>query len=360
MKYITEFSDRKISQGLLADIKAAAAEPMSIMEVCGTHTVAIFRSGIRSLLPPGIQLISGPGCPVCVTDQHDIDRMIALSRIKNTVITTFGDMVRVPGTDSSLEKERAAGADIRPVYSPLDALEIARREPTKQVVFLAVGFETTAPSVASTILDATENGIGNFLIYCCHKTIPEAMKALLAAKEIDIDGFLCPGHVSSITGTRIYEFIPETYNIPCCIAGFEPVDILESVLTLVRQRASDKKTVSIQYKRAVHPEGNLKAQEIVKRVFEVSDAKWRGLGNIPASGLSLRRGFSAFDAARRFELPKPRGAQPKKCLCGHILRGIKTPAQCPLFAKACTPENPYGPCMVSSEGTCAAWFRYNR
>lgn len=360
MKYIAEFNDSKIARGLLADIKTAALEPMSIMEVCGTHTMAIFKSGIRSLLPPCIKLISGPGCPVCVTDQYDIDRMIALSKIKNTVIATFGDMVRVPGTDSSLEKERASGADIRPVYSPLDALEIARCDPSKQVIFLAVGFETTAPATASTILDAAENGIGNFMIYCCHKTIPEAMNTLLAAKEIDIDGFLCPGHVSSITGTRIYEFIPKTYNIPCCIAGFEPVDILESILTLVRQSASVRKTVSIQYKRAVQPEGNLKAQEIVKRVFDVSDAKWRGLGDIPASSLSLRDKFSAFDAARRFKLPETRKTQPGKCLCGQILRGLKTPAQCPLFAKTCTPENPYGPCMVSSEGTCAAWFRYNK
>jgi hydrogenase expression/formation protein HypD len=329
------------------------------MEVCGTHTMAIFRSGIKQILPPSINLISGPGCPVCVTSQTDIDRMLSLSRRKNVIIATFADMIKVPGSESSLEKERALGADVRPVYSPLDALEIAKKNPAKEVVFLAVGFETTSPVIASVVSDAKEKKIGNFSIYCCHKIITPAMKALLQAREIKIDGFLCPGHVSSIIGSRAYDFIARDFRIPCVISGFEPADILEAIMMLLRQKKENRSAVEIQYKRAVSVGGNILAQKMLSRVFEPADADWRGLGNIPESGLALAGKYRKFDAAEKFDIKDVPAAEPKNCMCGEVLRGVKTPAQCKLFAKACTPENPYGPCMVSSEGTCSAWYKYS-
>lgn len=360
MKYIDEFRDKRIVKGLLKDIALLSDRKYSFMEVCGTHTMAIFRSGIKNILPSGIELISGPGCPVCVTAQEDIDAMLSLSRNKNVIITSFGDMLKVPGTGSTLERERASGADIRTVYSPLDALAIAGENTFKEVVFLAVGFETTAPAIASAVADAKKNGIKNFSLYPCNKTIPRAMKTLLAAKEIRIDGFLCPGHVSSIIGSKAYDFIVQDHNIPCVVSGFEPIDILETVLALLRLSSSGKPAVEIQYKRAVKPEGNLRAVEMIGEVFEQESASWRGLGNIPGSGLKLRGKYAAFDARTKFKIKissKPRNGQ---CSCPEILRGVKNPPQCKLFAKACTPENPYGPCMVSSEGTCAAWYKYGR
>jgi hydrogenase expression/formation protein HypD len=360
MKYIDEFRDKEIVKGLVRDIARSATGAINLMEVCGTHTVAIFRSGIKQILPPSINLISGPGCPVCVTSQADIDRMLSLARLKNVIITTFGDMLKVPGTESSLEKERARGADIRPVYSPLDALETASQNRQKEVIFLAVGFETTAPVIASIVSDAQDQKIKNFSVYCCHKTIPPAMKLLLEAREIRIDGFLCPGHVSSIIGSRAYDFIAHDFHIPCVISGFEPTDILETVMMLIRQKKEKQARVEIQYKRAVQPQGNTKARDMMQKVFSCADADWRGLGIISRSGLTLRDEYRPFDAARKFEIPAVKPAEPKNCMCGQVLRGVKTPAQCKLFAKACTPENPYGPCMVSTEGTCAAWFKYNR
>jgi hydrogenase expression/formation protein HypD len=361
MKYIDEFRDKDIVKGLIKAIRGSVREKVNLMEVCGTHTMAIFRSGIKQILPAPINLISGPGCPVCVTSQPDIDRMLSLAGRKNIIVTTFGDMLKVPGTSGSLEKERSCGADIRPVYSPLDALAIARDNPGKEIVFLAVGFETTAPVIASVVSDAAEKKIKNFSIYCCHKTIPAAMKALIQAEEIKIDGFLCPGHVSSIIGSRAYDFIAHGFNIPCVISGFEPIDILEAIVMLIGQnKDTNKARVEIQYKRAVQERGNIKAQEMMNRVFEPADAQWRGLGTIAASGLALRKGFRVFDAAAKFGIPAVKTTETRNCLCGEVLRGVKTPAQCTLFAKACTPENPFGPCMVSSEGTCAAWFKYNR
>jgi hydrogenase expression/formation protein HypD len=360
MKYIDEFRDKEIVKGLVKTIAKSAQGKVNLMEVCGTHTMAIFRSGIKQILPPSINLISGPGCPVCVTSQSDIDRMLFLARRKNVIITTFGDMLRVPGTDSSLEKERACGSDIRPVYSPLDALEIARQNTRKEIDFLAVGFETTAPVIASIVSDAQEQKIKNFSIYCCHKTIPPAMKVLLEAKEIKIDGFLCPGHVSSIIGSQAYDFIAHDFRIPCVISGFEPIDILETIMMLIAQKNGKQARVEIQYKRAVQPQGNVKAQDMLCRVFSSTDADWRGLGVIAHSGLTLQKKFWPLDAAKKFDIPLVKTPEPKNCMCGQVLRGVKTPAQCKLFAKACTPENPYGPCMVSTEGTCAAWFKYNR
>ncbi len=361
MKFADEFRDRSLVTRLLERIRSiAGGEPVQIMEVCGTHTMAIMRSGIKQALPASVKLISGPGCPVCVTSQTDIDAMLALSRARSTIITTFGDMLKVPGTRSSLEKERAAGADVRPVYSPLDSLAVARQNPRKEVVFLAVGFETTAPAVAATISDAAREGLKNFSVYSCHKLIPPAIKTLLQAKELHIHGFLCPGHVSSIIGARAYDFISRRHGIPCVIAGFEPTDILESILMLLEQRAGARSTVQIQYTRAVQSRGNAAAQQLIARVFSPAPAQWRGLGSIAGSGLALRSRYRSFDARRRFRLGSIVSAEPKHCSCGQVLRGVVTPEQCRLFARACTPQNPVGPCMVSTEGTCAAWYAYGR
>jgi hydrogenase expression/formation protein HypD len=328
------------------------------MEVCGTHTMAIFRSGIKQLLPKNLNLISGPGCPVCVTSQADIDRMLALARIKDMIITTFGDMLKVPGTKSSLEKERGRGSDIRTVYSPLDALDIASSNKNKEVVFLAVGFETTSPAVASVVSDARVKKIKNFSIYSSQKIIPPAMQALLQAQEIKLDGFICPGHVSTIIGSSSYEFICRDYKIPCVISGFEPVDILETLLMLLKQIKQKKAFVEIQYKRAVKPQGNILAQKILQEVFRESDTQWRGLGTIPKSGYKLNPDYQGFDAEKKFDLKVIVSQEDKNCLCPEVLRGVRTPSDCKLFAKVCNPENPYGPCMVSSEGTCSAWYKY--
>jgi hydrogenase expression/formation protein HypD len=360
MKYIDEFRDKAIVRKLSQGIEKLSRRSLNLMELCGTHTTAIFRSGIKQLLPGNINLISGPGCPVCVTSVSDINRMLALARIKNTVIATFGDMLKVPGTESSLEKERSAGADIRAVYSPADALEIARKNRSKEVVFLAVGFETTSPAVASVVHDGRAGKINNFSVYCCHKSIPPAIAALLCAREIKIDGFLLPGHVSSVIGAAPYSFISEKFKIPCVISGFEAADILETILMLLKQISLDSAKVEIQYKRAVRPQGNIAAQEMIKRVFTPARADWRGLGVIPKSGLKLNSGYKDFDAEARFEIKAVKPLPAKNCLCPEVLRGVKNPGECKLFAKTCNPGNPFGPCMVSSEGTCAAWYKYNR
>lgn len=360
MKFIDEFRDKKIVDKIVAEINKIKPKDINLMEVCGTHTVAIFKSGIKQLLPKNINLISGPGCPVCVTAQSDIDQMIALSKIKNVIITTFGDMLKVPGTKSSLEKERASGADIRIVYSPLDALEIARQNKFKEIVFLAVGFETTSPATAAVIDDAKINRINNFSVYCDHKVVPPAIQALLNAGELKLDGFICPGHVSAIIGSRAYEFVARDYKIPCVVSGFEPTDILESILMLLKQNSKKEARVEIEYTRAVHPQGNSLAQKLLSRVFEAEDASWRGLGVLKKSGYKLNEKLKNFEARHKFKIKTPKSVEAKGCLCGEVLRGIKNPAQCKLFSKACTPENPFGPCMVSSEGTCAAWYKYGR
>jgi hydrogenase expression/formation protein HypD len=360
MKYIDEFRDKNLVGKLTSEINKFSDQQINLMEVCGTHTMAIFRSGIKQLLPKNINLISGPGCPVCVTSQADIDQMLELAGIKETIITTFGDMLKVPGTKSSLEKIRSAGADIRPVYSPLDALELARKNKDQQVIFLAVGFETTSPVIASVVYDAKRQGLNNFSVYSCHKLIPPAMAALLKAEEIKIHGFLCPGHVTTIIGTRAYEFIAQEFKIPCVVSGFEPTDILETILMLLKQTRRRSAKVEIQYKRAVRPQGNIAAQQMLKKVFSPCDADWRGLGLIPGSGLKLNPAYAAFDAKAKFKIKRLKAMEPKNCSCGEVLRGVKTPAQCKLFAKVCNPENPFGPCMVSTEGTCAAWYKYNR
>jgi hydrogenase expression/formation protein HypD len=339
----------------------ALGRPAKLMEVCGTHTMAAFRCGLRSLLPERVALSSGPGCPVCVTPISFIDRAIAIARLPGTLVATFGDMLRVPGSEATLERARAEGAALQVVYSPADALALARREPEREVVFLGVGFETTAPTVAWTIREAHLSGVANYSVLCAHKTMPQAMSALVRSGELGIDGFLCPGHVTTIIGPEAYEFLAREHGVPCVVAGFEPADIAAGIAMLLAQLAGGRAEVQVQYDRAVLPGGNPAAQAVIDEVFEPSDAEWRGLGVIPGSGLAIRPAFAGQDAERRYgalDVPAPR---PRKgCICGAVLRGAKTPRDCPLFGDACTPGDPWGPCMVSSEGTCSAWYRYAR
>jgi len=331
-----------------------------LMEVCGTHTMAIFRHGLHEVLPEKIRLMSGPGCPVCVTPAGYVDAAIEMSRLPDTTIVTFGDMFRVPGSESSLENAKASGADIRVVYSPHDALRLARTRPDRRVILLAVGFETTAPVVASLVLGAAAGGSENFLVLCGHKLIPPAMEALVRDGEARIDGFLCPGHVSVVIGTAGYETVAATHHKPCVITGFEPDDILLGVFMLLSQMAQGKSEVEIEYVQCVKPEGNPAAIKQIERVFERCDSAWRGLGEIPMSGLRLRPEFSAHDAEARTGVRIGPGREPAGCICGDVLRGVAVPTDCKLFAARCRPETPVGPCMVSSEGTCAAYFKYGQ
>ena len=359
MKHLSEFRDPDIARRLAGQIRNTSQKPVRLMEVCGTHTMAIFRSGIRSLLPETICLLSGPGCPVCVTAQGEIDAFLALAREKDVIVTTFGDLMRVPGSGGSLQKERARGKDVRTVYSTFDALEIARSNPDKTVVFLGVGFETTAPTIAASIVMAQQQNIKNYAVYCAHKAVPPALTALLDSDAVRIHGFLLPGHVSVIIGKNAYRPVVDRFHIPSVIAGFEPTDILHAVLLLVRQIESGSARLQNAYRRAVTDQGNVKAQEMMADVFDVTDAVWRGIGVIPGSGFSISDAYADFDAARRFDIEVETVEEPGGCACGDILTGRKTPPECPLFKKRCVPENPVGPCMVSSEGTCAAYYRYH-
>jgi hydrogenase expression/formation protein HypD len=358
MKYLDEFRDGDLAKKIVSAICKKSLKKIQIMEVCGTHTVAIFKYGIKSLIPDNIKLLSGPGCPVCVTPQEDVDFAIEISKQKDVILTTFGDMMKVPGTNSSLEKEKAGGCDIRIVYSVLDAINFAQENPTKKVVFFAVGFETTSPSIAISILEAEKRNLKNYFILPAHKLIPPAMKALVDAKEIKIDGFICPGHVSTIIGSKPYEFISKYYKIPCVISGFEPVDILQGIYMLVMQIEKEECKVEIQYKRSVKKEGNKLALKNLYKVFEECDCKWRGIGLIPNSGLKLKKEFKKYDAKKIFNIKIKEGKETIGCICGEILRGISSPYDCKLFEKKCNPENPIGPCMVSSEGTCSAYYKY--
>jgi hydrogenase expression/formation protein HypD len=358
LKHLSEYQSRDICRGILSKIESASRKPVRLMEVCGTHTMSISRNGIRGLLPETVTLLSGPGCPVCVTSQGEIDRFIRVSRIKDVIVTTFGDLLRVPSRDATLEKERADGADIRMVYSTLDALDIAVKNPDKEVVFLGIGFETTAPTIAAAIEEANKKGIGNFSVLSANKRVIPALEALLKNDRVKVDGFICPGHVSIIIGGDAYRPVSEMYKIPCVVAGFEPVDILQAVNMLIDQIEKGCADVEIAYSRGVSFEGNLRAREALDRVFSVSDAVWRGIGPIPGSGLAIRDDYSRFDADKKFQLPVEDIPEPDGCACGEILMGIKSPPQCGRFGKTCTPTHPVGPCMVSSEGTCAAYYKY--
>lgn len=358
MKYITEFRSSKLGEGLVSRINERSKTPARFMEFCGGHTVTIFRYGIRQLLPSTIEMVSGPGCPICVTANADLDRAMALAQIPGVIITTFGDMLKVPGSYSSLEKAKASGADVRTVYSATDALEIAEANPDNSVVFLGIGFETTAPTIAASILQAEEKGIENYCVLSLHKVCPPVIRALLASGEVEIGGLVCPGHVSAVIGSHPWEFIAKEYGIPCVISGFEPLDILQCVEMLVEQVEKGRAGVEIAYRRGVRPEGNQIALKLMERVFEPSSARWRGMGEIPGSGLKIRAKYQRFDAETAFDIKTEPPVEHKGCLCGEILRGVKTPADCKLFANACTPENPVGPCMVSAEGSCSAYYQY--
>ncbi|HEY9160943.1 MAG TPA: hydrogenase formation protein HypD [Desulfomonilia bacterium] len=362
MKHIDEYRDPALARALIEKIKKLAfrtSRTITIMEVCGSHTQAIGRYGIRKLLPENVRLISGPGCPVCVTAISDVDRAIWFASQKNVIFTTFGDMMRVPGTEgASLQKLRAEGSDIRVVSSTLDCLNIANDNSGKEVIFMGIGFETTSPTVASMIIRAKDKGIRNLSVMSVHKIIPPAMMALAKDPALNIDGFMCPGHVSMVLGAEAYRFIAESGR-PAVITGFEPVDILEGVLLILEQITENRPDVTIQYKRGINPEGNHKAREFIDAVFETGDSEWRGLGIISASGLFIKNSLRSFDTLSRFDIPAIRSQEIKGCSCGDILKGIKTPDECPLFAKTCTPVNPLGPCMVSAEGTCSSYYKYH-
>jgi hydrogenase expression/formation protein HypD len=354
------FRAEPITRGLAEAVRREAADaPLKLMEVCGTHTMSIYRFGLRQLLPDGLKLLSGPGCPVCVTPTRYVDWAVAAARRPGVVVATFGDMVRVPGSTSSLERERAAGADVRIVYSPLDALALAERLSGSTVVFLGIGFETTAPTVAATIAEAHKRETENFVVLCGHKLVPPALMHL-ASSGPDLGGLLCPGHVSVVIGWGAYVPVAERFGIPCVVAGFEPADILRGVLMLVRQRNSGRAAVENAYPRVVSEEGNLHALDLMREVFREADSDWRGLGCIPVSGLALRGPYKQFDAEARIDVDVEPTRETPGCLCGGILAGLAGPLDCPHFGKACTPETPLGPCMVSSEGTCAAHYRYGR
>ena len=345
---------------LLEGIAALPLGETRIMEVCGTHTMAIAEAGIRSLLPEHIQLISGPGCPVCVTPPEDIDAVLDLAMEKDVILTSYGDMLRVPGSrkGDSLLRRRALGADVRIVYSPMDALETAAQEPGKQVVFLGIGFETTAPGTAAAVLTAKERGLKNFTVYSMLKSVEPALRALMAMEGFSVNGFLCPGHVATIIGETGFQFLPTEYGMPGVIGGFEPEEILTAVYLLLKQIAAGEAKIQNAYPRAVRPEGNPLARRMLEQSFELETARWRGLGEIPDSGFGLRKELEAYDAGKRFSIQAGKSALPNGCRCGDVITGKIRPRQCPLFGKICTPEDPVGPCMVSSEGACAAAYKY--
>lgn len=359
MRFIDEYRDKDLVLKLSEEIRKSSTKPISLMEVCGGHTMSIQRFGLPSLLPETIRLLSGPGCPVCVSSRKFLDQAIAYSRLPNIIITTYGDLIRVPGSTSTLDQEKARGADIRIVYSVMDSLEIARKNPDKKIVFLGIGFETTSPASATAVLGAYRQKTNNFYLFSSHKIMPPAMAALVD-EGVKINGYIAPGHVSAITGVSIYKDIAEKYHLGCVIAGFEPVDLMEAIFMLVRQFEDNKPKVEIQYRRAVRPEGNIRAREMLDEVFELRDDWWRGLGILPASGLAIREKYSSFDAEKMLNVEVEPTREDKGCICGEILKGLKNPKECKLFAKSCTPQNPAGACMVSNEGACHAYYRYNR
>jgi len=361
MKYASEYRDPALAKGLVAAIAAEVKGypgVMTLMEVCGTHTMSIYQHGICSLLPASIRLISGPGCPVCVTPIGYVDRAVAYARQPDTIIATFGDMVRVPGSSSSLLREQADGAQVKVVYSPLDAVALAEKHPEKTVIFLGVGFETTTPTVAGSIVAAKQRGLRNYFVFGAHKTIPTPMAVLTSDPELKVDGYLCPAHVSAVIGANAYRPLAEQHHVPCVVTGFEPLDMLRGIQLLARQVVAGEARVETEYSRIVKPEGNQKAQALLAEVFEPCDTPWRGIGVIPDSGLKIREAYAAFDAERQLPVAVEEPQEHQGCRCGEILKGKLTPKDCPLFRRACTPENPVGACMVSSEGTCAAEYKY--
>lgn len=368
MKFVDEFRDPAKARVLLKNIEAlvpqipvCAKRPLQLMEVCGGHTHSIFKYGIEQMLPDAIELVHGPGCPVCVLPMGRVDDCVALAEHPNVIFTTFGDAMRVPGSKKSLLQAKADGADVRMVYSPMDALKLARDNPTREVVFFALGFETTMPSTALTVLRAEAEDIHNFAVFCNHITIIPTIKAILDSPELTLDGFLGPGHVSMVIGSGPYEFIAGHYRKPLVISGFEPLDILQSVWMLLKQLAEGRCEVENQYQRVVPDAGNNPALDAVSKVFQLREFfEWRGLGSIDHSGVKLRDAYARFDAERKYSVPNLKIADPKSCQCGEVLKGVIKPWQCKVFGTACTPETPLGSLMVSSEGACAAVYNYGR
>ncbi|MFH1027553.1 MAG: hydrogenase formation protein HypD [Pseudomonadota bacterium] len=363
MKFQDEFRDRELVRNMAGNIRRMAERlpaPINFMEVCGTHTMSIYQYGIRSLLPENVRLVSGPGCPVCVTPIGYLDKALLCTADPRNIVATFGDMLRVPGSRTSLMEQRARGADIRIVYSSLDAVALAKNNPERRVIFLGVGFETTAPTIAASILEAARLGLTNYCVLAAHKTMPVPMEILTSDPELNLRGYLCPAHVSTVIGGNAYKPLAEKYRIPCVVTGFEPADVMQGIEMLLAQVLAGVSRVEIQYSRAVSWEGNPKAQRILELVFEPCDAVWRGLGNIPGSGLAIRPELAAFDAEAVLKLENVAELENPACRCGEVLKGKLSPFDCPLFDTACTPEAPVGACMVSSEGTCAAAYKYGR
>jgi hydrogenase expression/formation protein HypD len=363
VRFVDEFREAELGRTLAREI-LAAVEPgrhYKLMEVCGGHTHSIYKYGIDDLLPENVELVHGPGCPVCVIPMGRVDDAIAIAHEEGVIFACFGDMMRVPGSNGTLQEAKAAGADVRMVYSPLDALRIAKQHPEREVVFFAIGFETTAPSTALTLRRARAEGVENFSVFCNHVNIVPPLRALMDSPDLRLDGFLGPGHVSTVVGARPLEFIPAQYGKPIVVSGFEPVDILQSVLMLLRQLAEGRCEVENQYTRVVPYEGNLRALEVMAEVFELRPHfEWRGLGFISHSGLRLSAAYAEHDAELRHRVPGVRVADPKACQCGEVLKGVIKPYECKVFGSACTPERPIGTCMVSSEGACAAYYNYGR
>ncbi len=361
MKYLDEYRDADLTRKLLADLQKTITRPWTLMEVCGGQTHSIIRSGLDQMLPPQIELVHGPGCPVCVTPLEQVDKAIALASLPDVIFTSYGDMLRVPGSTRDLFAVKAAGGDVRIVYSPLDALKIAKDNPDKTIVFFAIGFETTAPANAMAVIQAKAQGLTNFAVLVSHVTVPAAISALMDSPDVQVDGFLAAGHVCTVMGYWEYEPLVEKYKIPIVVTGFEPVDLLHGILKCVRQLEEGTHAVENAYERSVSREGNKPAQAVIQRVFEMTDRAWRGIGVIPMSGYRLRPEFAAFDAELRF--PEVQAIETKEsplCISGQVLLGVKKPNQCPAFGKECTPQTPLGATMVSSEGACAAYFRYGR
>ena len=360
---LTKAEEREAAKRLIAEIQRLAAEigrPLRFMEVCGTHTVSIFRAGIRQVLPESVALVSGPGCPVCVTADDYMDKAIAYAHRDDVILTTFGDMLKVPGSASSLAEAKAEGADIRIVYSPLDTLAVARENPEKKVIFLAVGFETTAPTAAALTLAAEKAGLENLYLLSAQKLVPPALRALLTDPEVHVDGFLLPGHVSVVTGTDVFSFVADEFHTPGVVAGFTPVAILRALVRLLQQTANKEACIENEYESVVQAGGSPAARKMLAEVYEPVDAPWRGIGVIPASGLRMKEAHAAHDIERLLPLDIPVGGNHPGCRCGDVLRGIVTPPECPLFAKVCQPTHAIGPCMVSVEGVCAAWYKYGQ
>ena len=366
MKYVDEFRDPEKAQFLLREIDSlipkisiCQSRPLYLMEVCGGHTHSIFKYGIETMLPDVIELIHGPGCPVCVLPMGRVDDCVAIAETPNVIFTTFGDAMRVPGSNKSLMQAKADGADVRMVYSPLDALEIARKNPDRDVVFFGLGFETTMPSTALTVLQAEKESVSNFSLFCNHITIIPTIKAILDSPDLQLDGFLGPGHVSMVIGTKPYEFIAQNYNKPLVIAGFEPLDVLHSIWMVIKQIAEGRSDIENQYNRIVPADGNKAALEAISKVFELREFfEWRGLGSIDHSGVRLRENYASFDAEKKFSIPAATISDPKACQCGEVLKGVIKPFDCKVFGGACTPETPLGSLMVSPEGACAAYYQY--